>query len=156
LAGNASWRYCATRGARAAAGQTVTVVLRGRRGSGARRLAAEFAAEVAELGGRVEQRLDGSLPSEPAEVPTLSVVTGCGAIIGGAANTCPRLLLLVGSAAAFAGAQVLDLRPLAAPDVRAILSTYLHPSAVDEALPAVLRESRGLPARVLDPNSRHH
>jgi hypothetical protein len=138
---------------RATGGETVIVVLAGPRGSGASRLAAEFAAEVAEQGGRVEHCADGAMPSAVADVATLSVVTGRApgpAPVGLALG--PRLILLVGGPAVIASdeVRVVDLRPLSPDDVRAILGTYLDQAALADALPQVVRESGGLPGRVHD------
>jgi WD40 repeat protein/DNA-binding SARP family transcriptional activator len=139
--------------ARAAAGHPLTVVVRGPRGSGARRLAGEFAVEVAEQGGRVEHRADGSATSETAEVATLTVVTGPPAL-GSPPGPMPgpRLtVVLTGpSVVVPEWAEVVDLPALAAENVRTILATYLDGPAVDEALPQVLRQSGGLPGRVHD------
>jgi WD40 repeat protein/DNA-binding SARP family transcriptional activator len=138
---------------RAAAGQPVTVVLRGPHGSGTSRLAGELAVEVAESGCRVQHNADGTPPSTAPEVATLTVVTGLVAqVTWRGPPSGPRLTVVIGglSTAVPEWAEVLDLPALAPEDVRMILGTYLDGPAVDEALPAVLRESGGIPGRVHD------
>jgi hypothetical protein len=50
------------------------VVLRGPRGAGVTRLAAQFASELADMGVPVEYRSDAVQPAEPTPRPVLSVV----------------------------------------------------------------------------------
>lgn len=136
---------------RSASGQPTTLVVRGAKGSGRRRLAAEFATEVADQGW-VEHRTDGTLPTDAAETPTLTVVSGSPSSTHRGQLSGPRLTLVIGgpSVAAPDGANVLDLTPLAPEDVRVILETYLDGSAVDTALPEVLRQTGGVPGLVHD------
>jgi DNA-binding SARP family transcriptional activator len=138
---------------RATAGQPVSVILRGPRGCGARRLAGEFAVEVAEQGYRVEHNAKGAVPSEAAEVATLTVVTGRTAdATPHAPPSGPRLTVVLGgtSTPVPAWAEAVDIHLLAPDQVRAILEAYVDEPAVDEALPQVLRESGGIPGRIHD------
>ena len=138
---------------RAAAGQPVTVMVRGPRGSGAARLAAELAVELAERGFRVEHLRDSADSPEPAAIATMTVVTsGMADLAGWVPPQGPRLTVVVArpSAPAPRWAQVLDLPPLDRGAVRAIVASYVDESIVDEVLPQVLRESQGIPGRVHD------
>jgi WD40 repeat protein/DNA-binding SARP family transcriptional activator len=138
---------------RTAAGQPVTVVLRGPHGSGTSRLVGELAVEVAESGCRVEYNADGTLPSAAPEVATLTVVAGRVAqVTWRGPPSGPRLTVVLGGPSTVVPewAEVLDLPALAPEDVRTILGSYVDGPAVDEALPVVLRESGGIPGRVHD------
>lgn len=147
---------------RARHGACLTVALCGPPGSGARRLAAEFAEVVAGEGFPVEYLCAPAGTFPITDVPTLTVVDGAAAGTDAegrpddgavpAQRTGPRLVVLVHAQAGAVppGAQRLDLTPLGAPEVRAVLDSYL-PSAVDEkTLERVRRESGGVAGRVHD------
>ncbi len=134
------------------------MLLRGPVGSGATRLAGELAVEVAESGCRVEYNADGTLPSVTSEVATLTVVAGQVALPNRRGlPSGPRLTVVLGGPTTVAPewVEVLDLPALAPEAVRTILGIYLDEPAVDEALPAVLRESGGIPGRVHDAALSH-
>jgi WD40 repeat protein/DNA-binding SARP family transcriptional activator len=136
-----------------------TVVLRGPRAAGVTRLAAQFAAELADQGVVVEYTGDDRPSGEPATAPTLSVVDARGLAIGELESTLfegpgegPRLTVVLAapSAAIPPRAETIDVGSLNADEVRAILATYVDDAAVDDVLPEVLRASGGLPGRVHD------
>ena len=123
------------------------------------RLAAQFAAELADQGVVVEYNADGRPSAEPATVPTLSVVDARGLAIGELESALlagpvegPRLTVVLAapSAAIPPSAEVIDVGSLDTDEVRAILATYVDDAAADEVLPEVLRTSGGLPGRVHD------
>ena len=112
---------------RARAGETLTVVLRGPRGSGRSRLAAELAAEVAPSASGLER--DGDrlvLRSDPGSL---------------------TLLLGTPSATPPAGSEVIELGPLAPADVRRLVATYVPAAEVDDRTAEVLVASGGWPGR---------
>jgi WD40 repeat protein/DNA-binding SARP family transcriptional activator len=137
---------------RCAGGEPVTVLLQGPRGAGRRRLAVEFALAVAERGYPVTYHADGPIPCQPPETQTLTVVTTAVAEASSRPSAGARLTVVLGipSTPVPGGSEVLELRPLPPMAVREIVATYLDESAVDEALPGVLREAGGLPGRVHD------
>ena len=111
---------------RARAGETLTVVLRGPRGSGRSRLAAELAVEVAPSASGLER--DGDrlvLRSDPGSLT----------------------LLLGHETAAPAGSEVIELGPLAPADVRRLVATYVPAAEVDDRTAEVLVASGGWPGR---------
>ena len=111
---------------RARAGETLTVVLRGPRGSGRSRLAAELAVEVAPSASGLER--DGDrlvLRSDPGSLT----------------------LLLGHENAAPAGSEVIELGPLAPADVRRLVATYVPAAEVDDRTAEVLVASGGWPGR---------
>jgi DNA-binding SARP family transcriptional activator/WD40 repeat protein len=131
----------------AASGTPTTVALRGPRRSGRTRLAAELAAELAEAGTLVEY--GASAPTEPAVVPTLSVITSpsVDAHVDGA-----RLAVMIGETDADfpSDSTIIDVGPLADDDVRVLVSSYVDAHDVAEAMAYVVRESEGWPGRVHD------
>ncbi|MGH9251228.1 MAG: BTAD domain-containing putative transcriptional regulator, partial [Acidimicrobiales bacterium] len=140
-------------------GQPRTVITRGSRGTGVTRLVAQFAAELVDRGVAVEYLAGGSQLVEPANVPTLSVVDVRGlpvgerepAILAGTGEG-PRLIVVLARQDALvpSGAEAIDVQPLAAGDVRAILATYVDDVTASEVLADVLRTSGGVPGRVHD------
>jgi DNA-binding SARP family transcriptional activator len=133
------------------------VMLRGARGAGVTRLAAQFAGELADKGVPVEYQSGAVPPAEPTARPTLSVVdlrrstdsafdvARMPDVAGG-----PRLtvVLAAASAQAPAGAEVVEIGSLQPDEVRAILATYVDEAVADEAVDEVVRASGGLPSRV--------
>lgn len=131
-------------------GRPVTVVVRGPRGAGARRLAAELAAEVADGGYDVEVAGGAGL-DEIVPRPRLTVVTRAPpAVRPPPPGTGPRLTVVLATPrlADLDTVPVVDLGPLPQDAVRAIVGTYLDPDEADAALPHVLRASGGLPGPV--------
>lgn len=135
------------------------VFLRGQRGAGVTRLAAQLAEELADQGVIVEHNADGQPPDGPAAVPTVSVVDVRGlpiselqpalgvSPVGGLRLT---VVLAPPSAEVPPGAEIVDVGPLNPGDVKAILVTYIDDATADEVLTDVLRASGGLPSRVHD------
>ncbi len=135
-------------------GQPRTVLLRGPAGVGVGRLAAELASEVADQGFPVAL---GDGRPEGADRPTLRVVDRrrsgrvepCELIATG-----PLLTVQLDPAGATGavpdGAEVVELTPLAADDVRLLLADYLEPTDAQRVLPEVMRLSGGRPGRVHD------
>jgi Bacterial transcriptional activator domain/AAA ATPase domain len=133
------------------------VVLRGPRGAGVTRLAAQFAGELADRGVPVEYRSDVVQPSEATPRPVLRVVdrrrSANGAVdviqVPDVADG-PRLTVVLAttSTPAPAGTEVVEIGSLQPDDVRAILATYVDETVADDALERVLRASAGLPGRV--------
>ena len=140
---------------RALTGQAVAVFIRGRKGSGVRRLAGEFAVEIAEHGGAVEHVTSESAVSDvvagPNSGPSLLVLTEA-ALTRLSPPTSPGLVLVLAGPTADVPpwAERIDLGALSDADVQTVLREYLPDSAVGEALPLVMRESGGLPGRVHD------
>jgi WD40 repeat protein/DNA-binding SARP family transcriptional activator len=137
-----------------------TVVLRGTRGAGVSRLAAQFAAELADQGVDVEHIAGGRPSGEAPTAPTLSVVDARGfsidelepALPAGRVE-CPWLTVVLAASSSAAippGAEVINVGSLNTDEVRAILATYVDDPVADEVLPEVLRTSGGLPGRVHD------
>ncbi len=123
------------------------------------RLAAQFAAELADQGVDVEHNADGRPSAEPATASTLSVVDARGLAIGELESALlagpvegPRLTVVLAApnAAIPPGAEAIDVGSLNTDEVRAILATYVDDAVADEVLPEVLRTSGGLPGRVHD------
>ena len=121
------------------------------------RLAAQFAAELADQGVVVEFDAAGRPSGEPATVPSVSVVDARGLAIGEQERSSPpcrssrcrsaaSVVLASSSAAIPAGAEAIDVGLLDADGVRAILATYVDDATADDVLPDVLRASGGLPA----------
>jgi DNA-binding SARP family transcriptional activator/WD40 repeat protein len=140
-----------------ASGTPGTVVLRGPRGAGVTRLAAQFAGELADRGVSVEYHSDAVQPAESTPRPVLSVVdlrrSANGAVDdaqGPDVADGPRLtvVLTTTSTPAPAGTEVIEIGSLQPDDVRAILATYVDETVADDALDEVLRASAGLPGRV--------
>ena len=134
-----------------------TVVLRGARGAGVTRLAAQFAAELAEHGVVVEYHPGGRLPAEPAVVPTLSVVdvrrsasSGQDACVSLAAGSRLTVVLAAPNAPLAPDAESIQVGPLAPNEVQVIVATYIDEAAAEEVLGEVVRISGGLPGRVHD------
>ena len=138
-------------------GNPGTVMLRGPRGAGVTRVAAEFAGELAERGVPVEYRSGAVQPVEPAARPTLSVIdlrrSADGDLnVAPVPNTIgePRLTVVLATSRipALAGAEVVEIGSLQPDEVRAVLATYVDETVVDAELDEVLRASGGLPSRV--------
>jgi DNA-binding SARP family transcriptional activator/WD40 repeat protein len=134
-----------------------TVMLRGPRGAGVTRLAAQFAGELADGGVPVEYRSDALQPVEPTALPTLSVVdfrSSAGSPLDASrvteADTGPRVTVVLATTniPGPVGAEIIEIGSLQPDDVRAILTTYVDETAADDALDEVLRTSGGLPGRV--------
>jgi WD40 repeat protein/DNA-binding SARP family transcriptional activator len=134
--------------ARALAGGSVTVWVCGRPGSGARRLAAEFAAEVVQQGFDVRDRAQEMRPDAEPEL----LVTDVPALAAAAedAPTNRLTLVLAGSTQPPPGAERLDLGPLRADDVRLVAADYVDRQVDESELSELMRQSGGLPARVHD------
>ena len=133
-----------------AAGRPATVVLRGPRGAGARRLAAELAAEVADRGYAVELDPDAGT-DETVPVPTLTVVTRAPPQVRPPPPSAgPRLTVVLAPPGLtdIDAVRVVDLPPLSQDAVRAIVGAYLSADEADAALPQVLLTSGRLPGRV--------
>lgn len=133
--------------ARVVRGTPVILALRGPPGSGRTRLAAEFAAEVAQHGAVVEYGEE--VPTSPPAAPTLNVVTRPVVHLPDGAA---RLVVVLASPGTPVppGAEVIDLGPLPSDAVRELVASYVDPADVDEATAYVLRESGGWPARIQD------
>lgn len=122
--------------------EPTVVVVRGARGSGARRLVGELAAEVAAEGH------DVLLNAESSNGQALRVYDAWDR------PPPPRsgLTVLIGrnGAAVVPGAVVIDLGPLARADVRAILETYVPAQVTEDLVTDVLHRSGGRPGLVHD------
>jgi WD40 repeat protein/DNA-binding SARP family transcriptional activator len=130
-------------------GSPRTVVLRGPPGAGARRLAAELADIVVGQGYLVEYSPAPAGPLPPTTVPILTVVDGPAAPQPG--TGCRLLVVLHGRAgAAPPDAVGLDLPPLEAHHIRAVLDSYLPSPVDDETVRRVRQDTGGIPGRVHD------
>lgn len=142
-------------------GTAALVVLRGPRGMGVTRLAAEMAAWVADQGFAVVH-VPSRQPAPPAQVarPTLRVVDrrpGVGIAPAGAVPPVdpaggPLLTLTLGAPdlAAPSAAQVLDLEPLDDPAVAALLADYLGRAPSQDEVAEVLTACDGRPGPAHD------
>jgi WD40 repeat protein len=135
-------------------GTAAVVFLRGAAGSGLTQLAAQFAAELAELGVVVEHQPDGAWPEAPADSPMLTVVDvrRSQRVDAGAVSARGRRLMVVLAGPGISapdGTDVVDVGRLGSDDVRTIVATYVD-DAADDVLGEVLRTSGGLPGRVHD------
>jgi WD40 repeat protein/DNA-binding SARP family transcriptional activator len=122
--------------------EPTVVVVRGARGSGARRLVGEFAAEVAAEGHDVLLNTESTngqglwvydtWDQPPARLSGLTV------LLGRNGSPVPP------------GAAVIDLRPLTREDVRTILESYVATQVTEDLVADVLNRSGGRPALVHD------
>jgi DNA-binding SARP family transcriptional activator/WD40 repeat protein len=134
---------------RALRGIPATVVVRGPDGAGGSALAAAFAAEVAREGADV--RYAGAGGDAPPvhgnpDIPTLLVADHLRD-----PGSATLVVQLAGSGSAVAAeATVIDLTPLRASDIRAIVADYVSADAVDAVTEQVQRRSGGWPGAVHD------
>ncbi|HEU5242753.1 MAG TPA: BTAD domain-containing putative transcriptional regulator, partial [Ornithinibacter sp.] len=145
---------------RAVGGRSTTVVVRGPAGAGASALAAAFAAEAAHDGadvrcaGRETFPADRTASDRPPSAPRLLVLDHVDAPDELAGHpdqpAVPTLTLrLAGRLAAVpADAEVLDLAPLSAPEVREVVAEHVSPGEVDLVMGEVLARSGGWPRAV--------
>ena len=134
-------------------GSPVTVIVRGPRGSGVGRLTAEFAAELADTNIPVALMADSD-PAPEATRPMLVVQDRRSDQVTQIAAREPtgpvlRLVLALGHQVGSSNI-TLDLEPLGADDVRAILSEYVDADMAAAVLSDVQSSTRGWPGRVHD------
>jgi WD40 repeat protein len=126
----------------------VTIAVRGPRGAGSSRLAAELALHVA------RERAPVLLLEQPpaplvAAGPGLTVLDRPAAPVRPAAGVSGLVVALVDPATEVGpGVELVDLTPLVRAELRDVVATYVDPDELDVASGAVLAESAGWPGAV--------